>query len=36
VFVGVLSAAAAIVFGIIPGPLFHFVAHAGHAISGLF
>jgi NADH-quinone oxidoreductase subunit N len=36
VFVGVLSAAAAIVFGIIPGPVFHFVAHAGHAISGLF
>jgi NADH-quinone oxidoreductase subunit N len=36
VFVGVASAAAAIVFGIVPGPLFAFVAHAGHAISGLF
>jgi NADH-quinone oxidoreductase subunit N len=36
VFVGVISAAAAIVFGIIPSPVFDFVAHAGHAITGLF
>jgi hypothetical protein len=25
-----------IVFGIFPSPLFDFVAHAGHALSGLF
>ncbi len=35
-FVGVVAAGAAIVFGIFPAPLFDFVAHAGHAISGLF
>ena len=28
--------AAAIFFGIVPQPLFHFVAHAGHAFAGLF
>jgi NADH-quinone oxidoreductase subunit N len=31
-----LFAAATIFFGIIPGPLFHFAAHAGAALSGLF
>jgi NADH-quinone oxidoreductase subunit N len=34
--VGLVSAAAAIFFGIIPGPLFHFVQHAGKAIPGIF
>jgi hypothetical protein len=34
--VGCLFAAAAIFFGIVPSPLFHLAAHAGHAISGLF
>ncbi len=29
-------AAAALFFGIVPSPLFHLAAHAGHAISGLF
>jgi len=29
-------AAAAVFFGIVPSPLFHLAAHAGHAISGLF
>jgi hypothetical protein len=36
VFVAVAAAAASVVFGIAPGPLFTFVAHAGHAINGLF
>jgi NADH-quinone oxidoreductase subunit N len=36
VAVAVLFAAASIFFGIFPSPLFHFAAHAGHAISGLF
>jgi hypothetical protein len=36
VFVGVVFSAAAIVFGIVPSPLFHFAAHAGHAFAGLF
>jgi NADH-quinone oxidoreductase subunit N len=36
VLVGVVFAVAAVVFGIIPSPLFHFAAHAGHAIAGLF
>jgi NADH-quinone oxidoreductase subunit N len=36
VFVAVVSAAASVFFGIVPGPLFDFAAHAGHAISGLF
>jgi hypothetical protein len=35
-FVAVGFAAAAVFFGIIPQPLFDFVAHAGHAIAGLF
>jgi NADH-quinone oxidoreductase subunit N len=29
-------AALTVVLGVIPGPLFHFAAHAGHALSGLF
>jgi NADH-quinone oxidoreductase subunit N len=36
VFVGVLFGAASIFFGIFPSPLFNLVAHAGHAISGIF
>jgi NADH-quinone oxidoreductase subunit N len=36
VFVAVAAAAASIFFGIIPGPLFDFAAHAGRAIAGLF
>ncbi len=36
VFVAVVAAAASVFFGIVPGPLFNFAAHAGHAISGLF
>jgi hypothetical protein len=35
-FVGILAAATAIFFGIVPGPLFDFAAHAGHALSNLF
>jgi NADH-quinone oxidoreductase subunit N len=35
-FVGLLSAAAMIFFGIIPSPLFNFAWHAAHAITGLF
>ena len=35
-FVAVVFAAATIFFGIFPGPLFDFAAHAGHAITGLF
>ncbi len=35
-FVGVLAAAAAIFFGIVPSPLFDFAAHAGHALGSLF
>jgi NADH-quinone oxidoreductase subunit N len=34
--VAVGFAAAVIVFGIFPSPLFNFAAHAGHALSGLF
>jgi hypothetical protein len=34
-FVGVVFAAASIVFGIVPGPLFSFAAHAGRALAGL-
>jgi NADH-quinone oxidoreductase subunit N len=34
--VGVVFAAAVIVFGIIPSPLFNFAWHAGRAITGLF
>jgi NADH-quinone oxidoreductase subunit N len=34
--VALLFAGATIFFGIFPSPLFDFVAHAGHAISGLF
>jgi NADH-quinone oxidoreductase subunit N len=34
--VAVGFAAVTIFFGIFPSPLFHFVAHAGHALSGLF
>jgi NADH-quinone oxidoreductase subunit N len=33
--VALVFAGAAVFFGIIPGPLFHLVAHAGNAISGL-
>jgi NADH-quinone oxidoreductase subunit N len=35
-YVALAFAAAVIFFGIIPSPLFHFAAHAGHAIAGLF
>jgi NADH-quinone oxidoreductase subunit N len=35
-FVALASAAAVIVFGIFPSPLFRFAAHAGRAITGLF
>ncbi len=35
-FVAVLFAAATIVFGIIPTPLFELAAHAGRALTGLF
>jgi NADH-quinone oxidoreductase subunit N len=34
--VACVFAAAAVFFGIIPSPLFHLAAHAGHALSGLF
>ncbi len=33
--VALVFAAAAVFFGIVPGPLFHLVAHAGNAIAGL-
>jgi NADH-quinone oxidoreductase subunit N len=33
--VGVVFAAATVVFGIVPGPLFSFAAHAGRTIAGL-
>jgi NADH-quinone oxidoreductase subunit N len=36
VFVAVLFSAACIFFGIFPQPLFHFAAHAGHALTGIF
>jgi NADH-quinone oxidoreductase subunit N len=36
VLVAVVFAAAAIFFGVIPGPLFHFASHAGAALTGLF
>lgn len=36
VVVAAVFAAATLFFGVIPGPLFHFAAHAGAAISGLF
>jgi NADH-quinone oxidoreductase subunit N len=36
VFVAVVSAAACIVFGIFPSPLFNLAAHAGRALTGLF
>jgi NADH-quinone oxidoreductase subunit N len=35
-FVAILFAAACIVFGIIPSPLFHLASHAGAALTGLF
>ncbi|HZU60198.1 MAG TPA: NADH-quinone oxidoreductase subunit N [Solirubrobacteraceae bacterium] len=35
-FVGALSAAAVVFFGIIPSPLFTFAWHAGRAITGIF
>jgi NADH-quinone oxidoreductase subunit N len=35
-YVALAFAAAVIFFGIIPSPLFHFAAHAGTAIAGLF
>jgi len=34
--VGGVFAAAAVFFGIVPSPLFHFAAHAGHVFAGLF
>jgi NADH-quinone oxidoreductase subunit N len=36
VLVAAVFAAATIVFGVIPGPLFHLASHAGAALSGLF
>jgi NADH-quinone oxidoreductase subunit N len=35
-FVAVLSAAACVVFGVFPSPLFNLAAHAGRALTGLF
>ncbi len=35
-FIAVVFGAACILFGIFPSPLFHFAAHAGHALTGLF
>jgi NADH-quinone oxidoreductase subunit N len=35
-FVAFLFAGASVLFGIIPSPLFHLTAHAGHALGGLF
>jgi NADH-quinone oxidoreductase subunit N len=35
-FVAVLFAAASVFFGIFPSPLFHLVAHAGQALTGIF
>jgi NADH-quinone oxidoreductase subunit N len=35
-FVGVLFGALTIVFGIVPGPVFHLASHAGAALTGLF
>jgi NADH-quinone oxidoreductase subunit N len=35
-YVAIASAAATIFFGIFPSPLFHFAAHAAHALAGLF
>jgi NADH-quinone oxidoreductase subunit N len=35
-YVALAFAAAVIFFGIFPSPLFHFAAHAGHALAGLF
>jgi NADH-quinone oxidoreductase subunit N len=35
-FIAVVAGAASIVLGIVPGPLFHLVGHAGKAIGGLF
>jgi hypothetical protein len=34
-FVGIVFAAAAIFFGIVPSPLFHFAAHAAQSLLGL-
>jgi hypothetical protein len=36
VAVAVVFAAACIVFGIIPSPLFHLASHAGAALTGVF
>jgi NADH-quinone oxidoreductase subunit N len=36
VAVAALFAAASIVFGVVPGPLFHLASHAGAALTGLF
>jgi len=36
VFVGIVFAAACIVFGILPSPLFHLASHAGAALTGIF
>ncbi len=35
-FVAVLFAAASVFFGVFPSPLFHLVAHAGRALTGIF
>jgi hypothetical protein len=34
--VAVIFAGASVFFGIFPSPLFNLMAHAGHALSGLF
>jgi NADH-quinone oxidoreductase subunit N len=36
VFVGVIAAAACIVFGVMPSPMFHLASHAGAALVSLF
>ena len=36
ILVAVVFAAASVFFGIFPSPLFNLVAHAGHAVAGLF
>ena len=35
-FVAIVAGAASLVLGIVPGPLFHLVSHAGKAFGGLF
>ena len=36
VFVAILFAGAAVLFGVLPSPLFHLASHAGAALGGLF